>query len=67
MSAQSLANGLQETQLEPVQTETGERTAFPVSAGVYAVYDKEQKLQYIGLSRKVYLSVHLHFGPESLG
>ena len=65
VSVQSLANSLQDTQLEPVQTETGERTAFPGSAGVYAVYDREQKLQYIGLSRKV-LFWAFSFGPGVL-
>ena len=51
--AQTVADSLQETALQPVQSENGQRTAFPASAGVYAVYDKDQKIQYIGLSRKV--------------
>ena len=37
----------------PLQPVSGEPGALPNTAGVYAVYDKEQKLQYIGLSRKV--------------
>lgn len=37
----------------PLQQLSGERTALPAAAGVYAVYDQHQKLQYIGLSRKV--------------
>ena len=32
---------------------SGEQGALPAAAGVYAVYDKDEKLQYIGLSRKV--------------
>jgi hypothetical protein len=37
----------------PLQPVSGELGALPTTAGVYAVYDTEQKLQYIGLSRKV--------------
>lgn len=33
--------------------EKGEMNQFPAAPGVYAVYDKEDTLQYIGLSRKV--------------
>lgn len=47
----------------PLQQLTGEQTALPAAAGVYAVYDKDQTLQYIGLSRKVSpsgLSRHVH-------
>ncbi|KAA6418465.1 MAG: monothiol glutaredoxin- chloroplastic-like [Trebouxia sp. A1-2] len=44
----------------PLQPVSGEPGALPNTAGVYAVYDKEQKLQYIGLSRKVAVSVANH-------
>ncbi|KAL0037604.1 hypothetical protein WJX77_004510 [Trebouxia sp. C0004] len=44
----------------PLQPVSGEPGALPTTAGVYAVYDKEQKLQYIGLSRKVAVSVANH-------
>ena len=37
----------------PLQSVSGEPGVLPTTAGVYAVYDREQKLQYIGLSRKV--------------
>lgn len=37
---------------QPVKN-SGEMTEFPSSAGVYAVYSADQRLQYIGLSRKV--------------
>lgn len=37
----------------PLQQLSGEQAALPAAAGVYAVYDKDQTLQYIGLSRKV--------------
>ena len=39
----------------PLQQLSGEQTALPAAAGVYAVYDKDGTLQYIGLSRKVLL------------
>lgn len=51
--AQTTAYSLQHAELQPVQSETGQRTAFPASAGVYAVFDKDKNIQYIGLSRKV--------------
>ena len=34
--------------------------AIPAEAGVYAVYDNDETLQYIGLSRKIKASVKLH-------
>ena len=37
----------------PLQQLSGEQTSLPAAAGVYAVYDKHQTLQYVGLSRKV--------------
>ena len=37
----------------PLQQISGEQPALPAAAGVYAVYDKDQTIQYIGLSRKV--------------
>ncbi len=46
----SSVSSLSDAPLQPVSSEPG---ALPTTAGVYAVYDKEQKLQYIGLSRKV--------------
>jgi len=33
---------------------------FPSEAGVYAVYDANQDLQYLGLSRKVDVSLKVH-------
>lgn len=38
---------------QPVRGSDGEPTKFPQSPGVYAVYDAERKLQYVGMSRKV--------------
>lgn len=40
--------------------EKGELTQYPNSPGVYAVYDANKKLQYIGLSRKISASVATH-------
>jgi hypothetical protein len=37
----------------PVVGAGGEKTVFPNASGVYAVYDKDGRLQYMGLSRKV--------------
>eukprot|EP00877_Chromochloris_zofingiensis_P014725 jgi/Chrzof1/9506/Cz04g05200.t1 len=50
---------LKETQVVPV-TQKGELSEFPAQPGVYAVYNKDGDLQYIGLSRKVNLSVSAH-------
>ncbi|KAL3138746.1 hypothetical protein ABBQ32_005591 [Trebouxia sp. C0010 RCD-2024] len=44
----------------PLQQLSGEQTALPAAAGVYAVYDKDGTLQYIGLSRKVTVSIANH-------
>lgn len=56
VSAQSrpgvCAAKLNETETAVVINE-GEVAQFPASAGVYAVYDGEDALQYVGLSRKV--------------
>lgn len=38
----------------------GEATKFPQSPGIYAVYDAERKLQYVGMSRKVATSIANH-------
>jgi hypothetical protein len=45
---------LKEAELQPL-TFQGELQIYKFAnlAGVYAVYDKEQALQYVGLSRKV--------------
>eukprot|EP00879_Flechtneria_rotunda_P008671 GHRR01009084.1.p1 GENE.GHRR01009084.1~~GHRR01009084.1.p1 ORF type:complete len:268 (+),score=84.85 GHRR01009084.1:304-1107(+) len=50
----------------PVQ-EKGELVKFPEQPAVYAVYDKDNQLQYIGLTRKINVSVcnHLRDVPES--
>ena len=37
----------------PLLPVSGEQGGLPTVAGVYAVYNKEAKVQYIGLSRKV--------------
>ena len=51
----SLVTPLADAELQSV---SGGHGALPAAAGVYAVYDKEDKLQYIGLSRKVPYTVH---------
>lgn len=56
---------MQEAALVPVM-ERGELSQFPAAAGVYAVYDSSNTLQYIGLSRKIAVSVanHMQQVPE---
>lgn len=43
---------LKETAAVPVM-EKGELSVFPEQPAVYAVFDKDSKVQYIGLTRKV--------------
>lgn len=46
--------GAKLNQVEPAAVVVdGEVAEFPACAGVYAVYDGEDNLQYVGLSRKV--------------
>jgi hypothetical protein len=53
----------------PVKQEDGTITEFPETSGVYAVYDNAGVLQYVGVSRKVNVSVatHLDALPELVG
>jgi hypothetical protein len=44
--------GLKDAPITPVM-EKGEVSQFPEQPAVYAVYDKDNVLQYIGLTRKV--------------
>lgn len=46
----------------------GELTRFPDVAGVYAIYDGEGALQYVGVSRKIGVSVtgHMQDLPDSV-
>ena len=50
-------NSLSSAELRPVRDSTGQLTAFPTVPGVYAVYDSDNILQFIGLSRKVLLLI----------
>lgn len=47
---------LQELQLESVDPDKG-FDAFPDAPGVYAIYDSQDKLQFVGITRKVKLLV----------
>ena len=38
---------------QPVEGPDGRPTQFHNAAGVYAIYDAEKTLQYVGMSRKV--------------
>lgn len=50
---------LKDTSAVPVM-EKGELSVFPEQPAVYAVYDKDGAVQYIGLTRKVNLAQFLH-------
>nr|XP_043621987.1 bifunctional monothiol glutaredoxin-S16, chloroplastic [Erigeron canadensis] len=50
---------LSETELVPVTSESDD-AVFPSVAGVYAVYDKNGELQFVGLSRNIQSSVVFH-------
>mmetsp|Transcript_11199 Transcript_11199/g.33595 ORF Transcript_11199/g.33595 Transcript_11199/m.33595 type:complete len:325 (+) Transcript_11199:332-1306(+) len=45
---------------QPVKGEGGRTNEFPNTPGVYIVYDKEDVIQYVGMSRKVGVSVGNH-------
>lgn len=57
--AQAGTSALSYAETPSVQVmERGELSQFPATPGVYAVFDKEGTLQYIGLSRQVRIGVH---------
>mmetsp|Transcript_23376 Transcript_23376/g.59840 ORF Transcript_23376/g.59840 Transcript_23376/m.59840 type:complete len:280 (-) Transcript_23376:537-1376(-) len=58
-SAAAQTTSFRETPLVNVM-EKGEMSQFPAAPGVYAVFDKSNTLQYIGLSRRVDTSVANH-------
>lgn len=48
-------------EVEAVDLSSGEGGSdIPAAAGVYAVYDKEGKLQFLGISRRISASVQTH-------
>lgn len=53
----------------PVVNPDGQPTNFPGVSGVYAVYDRAGTLQYVGISRKINITVatHLEALPELVG
>ncbi|KAI3771348.1 hypothetical protein L6452_02511 [Arctium lappa] len=52
---------LSETELVPVPSESDALSAvFPSASGVYAVYDKNGDMQFVGLSRNIQASVLYH-------
>ncbi|CAI5506105.1 unnamed protein product [Closterium sp. Naga37s-1] len=60
---------LENTPATPVFTSDGAVAAFPAASGVYAIYDKEGALQYMGLSRRLAASLQAHAEdlPEMCG
>eukprot|EP00271_Cylindrocystis_brebissonii_P007015 TRINITY_DN2006_c0_g2_i1.p1 TRINITY_DN2006_c0_g2~~TRINITY_DN2006_c0_g2_i1.p1 ORF type:complete len:318 (+),score=36.82 TRINITY_DN2006_c0_g2_i1:154-1107(+) len=51
---------LEKTEMSPIFSEPGRVADFPLAAGVYAIFDKEGVLQYMGLSRRLVASIHGH-------
>ncbi|XP_041023797.1 bifunctional monothiol glutaredoxin-S16, chloroplastic [Juglans microcarpa x Juglans regia] len=52
---------LSETEIVPVPPASEELSGnFPSDAGVYAIYDKNEELQFIGISRNIAASVTVH-------
>lgn len=41
--------------------EEGQPTDLPSKSGVYAIYDADNKLQFVGISRNIHLSVDAHY------
>ncbi|KAF5750813.1 monothiol glutaredoxin-S16 chloroplastic [Tripterygium wilfordii] len=63
----AVLKNLSETELVPVPLTSDEFSAkFPTDSGVYAVYDKNNDLQFIGISRNIAGSVlnHMKSVPE---
>jgi hypothetical protein len=58
-----------EATAQPVVSSDGSRASLPAVAGVYAVYDPAGTLQYIGISRKIAVSMatHMEALPELVG
>jgi hypothetical protein len=50
--------------VEPVELPPKD-TTFPAAPGIYAVYDKEGDLQYVGLTRRVSTSLDTHLKENS--
>nr|2LWF_A Chain A, Monothiol glutaredoxin-S16, chloroplastic [Arabidopsis thaliana] len=61
----SAVKSLTETELLPIT----EADSIPSASGVYAVYDKSDELQFVGISRNIAASVsaHLKSVPELCG
>jgi hypothetical protein len=53
----------------PITSAEGQPSSFPPVAGVYAIFDPAGTLQYIGISRKISVSVatHIEALPELVG
>ncbi|CAI7910210.1 unnamed protein product [Closterium sp. NIES-54] len=60
---------LEDTPATPIIASDGSVAAFPAASGIYAIYDKEGALQYMGLSRRLAASLQAHAEdlPEMCG
>lgn len=65
LSITSAVKSLTETELLPIT----ESDSIPSASGVYAIYDKNNELQFVGISRNIAASVstHLKSVPELCG
>lgn len=57
---------LEETESVKVLADDGKLQDLPTQAGIYAVYDSSENLQYVGLSRRINASIegHVNSLPE---
>ena len=67
--AATKVSSLAESESIPVKNADGMMAQFPTTSGVYAVYDSAGTLQYIGISRKIAISMSTHMEalPELVG
>lgn len=67
--AAAAATSISDAHAVPVVDANGQSASFPSVAGVYAVYDADGTLQYVGISRRVNISVatHLEALPDLVG
>ncbi|XP_021906318.1 bifunctional monothiol glutaredoxin-S16, chloroplastic [Carica papaya] len=70
LSIASALKNLADSELIPFPSTADEFSAkFPSTSGVYAIYDKNDELQFVGISRNVYASLfsHMKSVPELCG
>ena len=58
-SSTEVSSSFAATQILPVRAEDGSLSAVPSEPGIYAFYNSDSELQYVGLSRKVRFQLDL--------